>query len=190
MDVLYACSYFQFFQSLYQSFGDCTECTDYNWYHRNFHLPLFFSFQARSGNSSLFLSSFNFTLLSAGTAKSTIRQVLCFWSRLGDSIVFQIPENFVRPFLPDGFWFTIYSHGQFKFLTVSSGSSFSPSRVYPNTLFVLICGIPLLCDWSFHLYPHITFICYFVASYLFLSWYSWFLWRCSVLLFEKIHFLS
>ena len=30
--------------------------------------------------------------------------------------------------------------------------------------------IRLLCDWLFRLYHHITYICYFVASYLFLIW--------------------
>ena len=38
----------------------------------------FFNSLARSRYISLFLNSFNFTLWSAGTAKSTILQVLCF----------------------------------------------------------------------------------------------------------------
>ena len=44
-------SYFQILQSLYQSFGDCTKSTNYNWYHRNFHVPQFFQFP---GNSVFF----------------------------------------------------------------------------------------------------------------------------------------
>ena len=32
LDDLYSSSYFQVFRSLYQSFGDCTECINYNWY--------------------------------------------------------------------------------------------------------------------------------------------------------------
>ena len=31
------------FQSLYQSFGDCTKSNNYNWYHYHFHVPQFFS---------------------------------------------------------------------------------------------------------------------------------------------------
>ena len=36
---LYWPSYFQVLQSLYQSFSDCTERSNYNWYHRHFHVP-------------------------------------------------------------------------------------------------------------------------------------------------------
>ena len=36
---IHSCPDFQFFQFLYQSFGDCTERTDYNWYDRHFHVP-------------------------------------------------------------------------------------------------------------------------------------------------------
>ena len=36
--------YFQVFQGLYQSFGDCTKNTNCNWYNRHFHVPHFFQF--------------------------------------------------------------------------------------------------------------------------------------------------
>ena len=36
---LHSSSYFHVLQSLYQSFGDCTELTNYNWYDRHFHVP-------------------------------------------------------------------------------------------------------------------------------------------------------
>ena len=35
---------FQFFQSPYQSFGDCSKPTNYNWYYRHPYVPQFFSF--------------------------------------------------------------------------------------------------------------------------------------------------
>ena len=54
--------------------------------------------------------------------------------------------------------------------------------------FVLISCIPLLCDCSFHFYHHITYICYFVASYLFLLSHSRPLWHYFVLLSEEIQF--
>ena len=38
----------------------------------------------------------------------------------------------------------------------------------------LICCIRLLCDWWFHLCDCITYIYYYVASYLFSLWYDWF----------------
>ena len=37
---------------------------------------------------------------------------------------------------------------------------------------MLICCIRLLCDWLFHLFYHIIYICNFIASYLFLVWYN------------------
>ena len=46
------------------------------------------------------------------------------------------------------------------------------------------------CDWSFRLYHHITYICCFVAFYLFSLWYGYSLWRCFVLLFEMIKYIS
>ena len=56
-------------------FGDCSESTNYNCFHRHFHVPLFcfvFSSLERSTYLSLFPPSFSFSLGSAGTAKSTI----------------------------------------------------------------------------------------------------------------------
>ena len=39
--------YFQILQSLYQSFGDCTENTNYKWYHRHFHVLSFLLFASK-----------------------------------------------------------------------------------------------------------------------------------------------
>ena len=49
-------SYFQVHQSLHQSLGDCTKSTNYNWYHRYFHVPLFFWLL-----SKIYLLTFLFT---------------------------------------------------------------------------------------------------------------------------------
>ena len=38
LDCLHSSSYLQVLQSFYQSFGDCTECTNYNWYHRHIYV--------------------------------------------------------------------------------------------------------------------------------------------------------
>ena len=45
-------------------------------------------------------------------------------------------------------------------------------RLGRGSIYNIICCIHLLCDWSFRLFHHITYICYFVASYLFSLWYS------------------
>ena len=34
-------------KSLYQFFSDCTKSTNYNWYHRHFHVPQFFQFSSK-----------------------------------------------------------------------------------------------------------------------------------------------
>ena len=39
----YLSIYLQVLESLYQSFDDCTDRINYNWYHSHFHVPLFFS---------------------------------------------------------------------------------------------------------------------------------------------------
>ena len=79
-DSLHQSCYFQILQSLFQAFVDCTKSTNYCWNNRHFHvLQFFFNFLTRSRYLSLFSHPFNFTLWSAGTAKSTILQVLSFF---------------------------------------------------------------------------------------------------------------
>ena len=106
----------------------------------------------------------------------------------------QNPKEFcVSHFLRQvtGCAYTICSYGQIlTSCTISSGSFFPPGPVSSYTLFGLICCIRLLCDWLFRLYHHIIYICYFVASCLFLLWYTLFLQRCFVLLSKEIRFLS
>ena len=62
---------------------DCTKRTNYNWITINFMFNSFFNFLARSRYVSFFLLSFNFTLWSAGTAKSTILFFLLIITRSG-----------------------------------------------------------------------------------------------------------
>ena len=47
LDWLHSFSYFPVLQTFYQSFGDCTECTNYNWYHRHCHIPHFLLFPSK-----------------------------------------------------------------------------------------------------------------------------------------------
>ena len=77
-DSFHPSHYFQVLQSQYQFFGDCTKSTNYNWYNRHFHVPQFFKSLVSSKYLSLFSYSFNFTLWSAGSTKSTILQVFSF----------------------------------------------------------------------------------------------------------------
>ena len=99
LDGLHWFSYFQILQSLYQSFGDCTERINQNWFHRHFHVSQLFSSLARFRCLSLFsvlssgqsewqsplfcrFSFFFFCRLSLG---------LVVWPKLGDQFVSQNP---------------------------------------------------------------------------------------------------
>ena len=54
-----------------------------------------------------------------------------------------------------------------NFLQNSQWITFPPSRISSYTLFVLIYYFRFLWDWSFRLYHHLIYICYFVVSCLF-----------------------
>ena len=122
-------------------FGNCSDSTSYNWYHRHFHVPYFLV---------LFLLSFNFILRSVGTIKSTIWQFLslslslffflfvCWqsqglviWPKLSDPFVFQNPR--VRkshcPGRIPGSAYTTYSYGQISISCTVPSVSPPPSPV-------------------------------------------------------------
>ena len=52
-----------------KTFGDPTECINYNWYQCQLHVPRVFQFPCKVQVFSLFSPSFSFTLWSAGTIK-------------------------------------------------------------------------------------------------------------------------
>ena len=93
---------------------------------------------------------------------------LVIWPRLGDPFISQNPRGVCASHSPGlilGCAYTIGSYGQISVsCTISSGSPFSPSRVQFYTLFMQICCSHLLCDWSFCLYGHITYIYCFVVN--------------------------
>ena len=85
------------------------------------------------------------------------------------------------------FRYIIYSWGQIWIsCTIPRWSSSPLNYISSWALFALICSIRLSCDWSFRLYHHIAYMFYFVASYLFLHLYKWYLWRCFMLLLNDI----
>ena len=161
-----------------------------------FMFSSFFGSLAKSEYLSLALLSFSFTLWSAIMVKST------FWegffltiTRSGHLVkirwsvcILTSQRRFSHsPGQILGCAYTIYSYGQILISCIIPSGS--PSHISSYTLFVLICCIHLLWDRLFCIYHHITYICYFVASYLIWLLYNWSLWRCFVLLLEEIHFL-
>ena len=58
---------------------DCTKTTNHDWYNCHFHFPWGFQFSSKVPIIILLFPFFSFILWSAGTAKSTILQVLFFF---------------------------------------------------------------------------------------------------------------
>ena len=85
------------------------------------------------------------------------------------------PLNFVGLIFQDGFWILrkpFVRMVKFKLLAQFPRDHFARPIVSS-----LICNYVLircnrLCDWSFRLYYHTVYICYSVASCLFLLWHS------------------
>ena len=136
--------------------------------------------------------SFSFILWSAGTAKSTILQVLFFfvdyykvWFSGRDLVIcvhVKVPLGFICVIFLDRCWVVHIPFVRMvksKFLAhLPGGSPCRPSRVSSYIPSALICCIHLLCDWWFHLCHRIAYICYFVASYQFSLWYYYLLQKC------------
>ena len=145
----------------------------------------FFSSLAKSRYLSLFLLSFSFTLWSSGMAKSIIWQFCFFfvnyhsvWSSgqdLGIHLYLKIPEKFVCLILHDRFWVVhipFVHMVKFK-LFAQFPVDHLPHQVMSSLiLFFVLTYCFHLCDWLFHLYHHITYICYSVKSCLFLLWHN------------------
>ena len=164
-------------------------------HNRYFHVLQFFQFLSQVKVLILLFTFIQF-LWSDRIAKSTIRQVLFFCRLIIRSnclaeFVSRNPSGDCASHSPGQMLscaYTICSYGQIRISgIVPSRSPFPPSRVYSYILSVLFYCIRLICDWWFRLYHYIY--C-FVASYLFLLWYGWSLWRCFVMLLEEILFLS
>ena len=138
---------------------------------------IFFCSLARSTCLDFFSLSFNFTLCSAETANSTVRQVLFFrlplgvfaWPRLSDMFVSGNPREFRASRSPGRIPIVQILHvrmGKFQFLAQFPMDNLPHQLMFGLILFALICCIHLLWDWSFCLYHHITYISYFDASIL------------------------
>ena len=131
-----------------------------------------FSSLARSRYFSLFSPTLSFT----------IRHVFCFcwlslglvfWPRWGDPLVSQNSRAICASRSPG--WILVWaiiisSHSQLNFFTQFQVDYISTQSCLFLHSFWLISCIHLLCDWSFLVYRRITYICYFVRSYLFLLW--------------------
>ena len=110
---------------------------------------------------------------------------LVIWLRLGDPFVSQNPREFCASHSP------LVRMVKFKFL-----AQFPVNNLAHTVMSTFILSLYWFTAFSyfvidfFYLYHHITYIRYFVTSYLFFTWYSWSLWHCSVLLSGETQFLS
>ena len=162
-----------------------------------------FNSLARLRYLSFFSLSFNFTLWSAGTAKSTILLVLSFLliiirsGRLSE-IRWSICISKSQRSLYVSFSRTDSGLCIYHLFVWSNFSFFHNSQwiTLPTQLCLVLysfCAhlLHLLIMWLMvsSLSPH-NLHYYFAAAYLFLLWYGWSLWHYFVLLFEEIQFFS
>ena len=178
---LHSSSYFQVLQSLYQSFGNSTKNTNYNWYNRHFHVPqFFFNSLARSMYLSLFSLSFDFTLWSGRTAKFTILQVLFFLlivirsDRLVEirgSVCISKSQRSLCVSISTTKHIPFFIWSNFDFLHNSQEIAL-PIQTCLILYSLYAKLLHSYCGWSFYLYHHITYICCFVLSYPFLLRYD------------------
>ena len=135
-----------------------------------------FNSKARSRYLSFFSLSFNFTQWSAGMAKSTILQVFCcccscccyFWLKLGDPFVCQSLSVSFSMTDAGLSIYHLFAWPNLDFLHNSQWITLPMKSFLSYTLSVQISCIRLLCDLWFRLSHLVTYICYFVSSYLFL----------------------
>ena len=115
LDSLHSSSYFQVLQPLYQSFGDCTKCTNYNWYHHHFHVPQFFLFPSKVKVLIFLFTSFQFYSMVSQDSKiynfasslfffCWLLPGLIIWLRSGDLFLSHNPREFMCFILQDRFW--------------------------------------------------------------------------------------
>ena len=105
---------FRVFQSLYQSFGQCTKNTNYNWYDLNFHILHYFQFSSKIQVLILLFTFFQFySVVSRDRKVHNSASSLFFFlviirsgrlTELYDPFVPQISEEFVCHILQNIFW--------------------------------------------------------------------------------------
>ena len=125
-----------------------------------------------------FSFSFSFILWSAGTAKFTIFQVLFFLLMIIKSglladirwsvCMTKSSRSLCLILLDRGMVVLIQFFHEVKFKFLAQFPVDHPILSSLILFLFLFCCICFLCDWSFRLYYHITYVCYFVASYLLL----------------------
>ena len=176
------------------TFCDCTKSTNYNWYNCHFHVPDFFlKFLIKVKLIILHFTSFQF--YSVVTWDSKVHNFT-------SSLFFFLLIITKSGQLADIRWSVCMSKSQRSLYMLFSRTNaglcmyhlfvWSDINLFDNSPWITLPrqSCLVLMDWWFRLYHHITNTCCFLTSYLFLLWYDWSLWRCFVLLLEKIHFLS
>ena len=113
-----------FFMSLYQSFGDCTQLKDYNCYHHHFHIRLFFQYFSKVWVLISFFILFQFLILSMISNSSSFFQSFSR-SFLGHHRIFIPPlpsfKNWnLKRSKTHKFWFNLFHQ---KELVINTGKT-------------------------------------------------------------------
>ena len=130
LDGLHSFSYFQVLQSLYQTFGDCTERSNYNWYHCHFHIRCFFHFPGKVQVFIPLLVFFRFLSEVCRDSKvhNSAHSLFFCWLSLGNPFVYQNSSLYVLfPWTDSGLFAWSISNFLYNFLWITS----------PNLIFFL-----------------------------------------------------
>ena len=158
--------------------------SNYNWYNRHFHLSQCFDSLSKSRYLSLFSLSFNFTVWSIGTIKSTVLHALFFFfcwflkylfvgMRTGDPSLYQNHREVNVSHSPGqilGCAYTICLYGQSSITRkIPCGSPCPPKRVLSYTLFCVSLLYSLIIFFIVSpLSPHnLHLLFWWVLSFLF-----------------------
>ena len=81
MDGFHSSTYFKVLQSLYQFFGDGTECSNYNWHKHHFYGPYFFQFSSKVLVPILLFAFFQFYSDISRNIKvhNSASSLFCWW---------------------------------------------------------------------------------------------------------------
>ena len=159
------------FGSFSHAFSDCTKSTNNSWYNRYFHAPQFFQILSKVQVLILLFTYFRFYRGQFGQKNTQFWIFLFFFFFFLLLLIIKRSDR-----LDEIRWSVCISEfqGIYDLFAWSNLNLMLSSQwiilTTESCLPVLIC-CTRLCDWSFRLFHHITYISCFVGSYLFLLWY-------------------
>ena len=157
MDCIHSSSSFQVHQSLYQSFGDCTKSTNYNWYKRHFHVPQFFRFPSKG--RAIYPSFYFLSIL------------LCGQSGQQSPQFYYTPCKFFMTALADSFSLE-FERQQFSRTVLSILADLNNAIVWLVSTYLLISKFSSLCINPLGIVSNAPLIIGITVTFMFQSFFS------------------